>query len=61
MSTQTRAAFTFIELIVVLLILGTLCSFAIPRYEGFLRTARLNVFLANIGEIRNTLEVYRAK
>lgn len=55
-----KFAFTLVELIVTLLIIGTLIGFAVPRYMESQATARANTFVANVREIKSALEAYRA-
>lgn len=55
-----KFAFTLVELIVTLLIIGTLVGFAVPRYMESQATARANTFVANVREIKSALEAYRA-
>jgi len=57
---KRKLAFTLVEVIASLLILGTLVGFAVPRYMESQKTARANTFVANVREIKSALEAYRA-
>jgi len=55
-----RRAFSLIELIVFLIIIGALVGLAVPRYVQSTKKARLVVFEANINKIVETLNIYRS-
>ena len=54
----SRAGFTLIELIVVLVILGLLASLVLPKYAQRQREARKSATVAQIGLIKDALELY---
>ena len=45
--TQKRSAFTLIELLIVVAILGILAAVGIPMYQGYQSSAKYNASLAN--------------
>jgi len=53
-----RAGFTLIELIVVMVILGLLASLVLPKYADRQRQARRSTTIAQIGLLRDALELY---
>ena len=44
---KNRLAFTLIELLIVVAILGILAAVGIPMYQGYQKTAKYNSTLAN--------------
>ena len=54
----THNGLTLLELIAVVLILGTLALIALPRVSGTLSTARENTCLTNKAEINRAVERY---
>ncbi len=59
-TTRTRA-FTLVELMVVVLILGALAFVAIPRVGKSATTAKINACNANISIINKQLEIHKAR
>jgi len=55
-----RRAFSLIELIVFLIIIGALVGLAVPRYIQSTKKARLVAFESNVKDIVQTLQVYNA-
>ncbi len=49
---KNEKGFTLIELVIVILVLGLLAAFAVPRFIGITSTARTNSVLALAGAIR---------
>jgi len=58
MSKQTQAGFTLLELMIVLTIVATLISIAIPNYRQSLRLSKESVFRANLQTLRHTIQNY---
>ncbi len=55
-----KKAFTLIELLAILGIIGVLVSIAIPKYFDLLEKANLAATLGNLSAIRSALSVYYA-
>ena len=53
----TRRGFTLIELVIVIAIIGVLCSIAIPAYYSFIEKAKITKAVSDIGTLeRGILE-----
>jgi general secretion pathway protein G len=56
-----RSAFTLLELVIVILILGIIAAVAVPRMANQTQTARDNSARQSLGILRNAIELYNAK
>lgn len=54
------AGFSFIEMVLVLLVLGILFAIAVPRYQAQILKAREAVLEHNLATVRERLDQYRA-
>jgi len=59
--TAGRPAFSMMELVIVMLIMGVLAAIAIPRMSGGSANAKAQALLASLAEVRNRIEVYKAE
>lgn len=58
-SSACRRAFTLIEMVVVVLILGIVAAVAVPKMFGTADTARENSTRQQLGMLRTAIELYR--
>lgn len=60
MRTEKRQAFTLVELMITVLILGVLTAIAIPRITVGAKTAKVNACKSNVDMINSQIELYYA-
>jgi prepilin-type N-terminal cleavage/methylation domain-containing protein len=61
MKPEKRRAFTLVELLIVILIIGALAAVAIPRINGGAQTAKINACKTNVDLINTQVELYYSK
>lgn len=59
MRRQSRRGFTFLEIIVVVAILGILAAIVVPNMMGGVDDAKLTQTRVNIGQLKQALEMYK--
>ncbi len=60
MNTRSRcAAFTLVELLIVVVILAILAAVAIPQFTSSAEDAKASALQANMGVMRNAMELYK--
>jgi prepilin-type N-terminal cleavage/methylation domain-containing protein len=52
-------AFTLIELLIVVTILGIIAAIVIPRFSSAAEQSRINAMRAELQQLRNTISLYR--
>ena len=58
---RNRKGFTLVELAIVIVILGILALYALPKYQGLVKEARSSEARAQVGSFRSALAIYYAK
>jgi prepilin-type N-terminal cleavage/methylation domain-containing protein len=58
---RTRRAFSLIELVIVIVIIGVLAAIAVPRLSRGAAAANENALAANLSVVRGALEMYAAE
>lgn len=56
---MNKKAFTLIEILIVILIIGTLTALSVAQYTNSQKKAKIQIFESNINNIVKTLNVYR--
>ena len=57
-SLRSSKGYTLIELMTIVVIVGLLASFAIPRYEGYIEKARIARCIAEIRYFEREIQTY---
>ena len=57
---RRKSAFTLVELMIVVVIVGILAMVAIPLYQGNVTAAKMSEGIAGCGTVRTALRVYAA-
>lgn len=55
---RSKKAFTLVELMIVVAIIGILAGIAVPRYMNFVRRSREASTKGNLGAVRSALSIY---
>ena len=58
---RDAAGFTLLELMVVVAIIALIAALALPAYDGYIRTSREGVLVANVGTMEVFQEDYRLR
>lgn len=58
---HTKYAFTFVEILIVVAILGILAAMVLPTLQGHIQRAKESAAKDNLRILRNTIEVYAAR
>lgn len=61
MRTRVRKAFTLVEILIVVVILGILAAIVVPQFTGATQDAQAGNIQSQIETISNQLELYRAR
>ncbi len=56
-----RSAFSLVELVIVVTIIGVLASIAVPRMTGASAGAKANALQATLANVRKTIDIYYAE
>lgn len=57
---KNQKAFTLIELMIVVVILGTLASIALPKFSDMIKRAKQSATKGNLGAMRAAINIYYA-
>ncbi|MCH7961004.1 MAG: prepilin-type N-terminal cleavage/methylation domain-containing protein [Planctomycetes bacterium] len=61
MVNQVRKAFTLIEILIVVIILGILAAIVVPQFTSATEEAQISNMQATLQTIRNQIELYRVR
>jgi general secretion pathway protein G len=60
MHTRARKAFTLVEILIVVVILGILAAIVVPQFTGATEDARIGAFISSLKTYADTCEYYNA-
>lgn len=60
-SRHRRVAFSLVEMVIVVTIIGIIAAIAVPRISGAAYRATANVLLANLSNVRKAVDTYYAE
>lgn len=58
-SLKKESGFTLVEVMVVIVILGILAVVAVPIYSNYVRRAKVNEAITNVGILSTAIKIYR--
>ncbi len=58
---RRKGAFTLVEILIVVVILGVLAAIAIPQFSGATSEANLNTLLGNLQTVRSQIQLYKVQ
>ena len=61
MHAHTRKAFTLVEILIVVVILGILAAIVVPQFAGATQDARISAFISSIQTYADACEYYNAR
>lgn len=56
-----RRGFTLVEILIVVVVIATLASIAIPKFGSMIRTSNESATRAKLGSMREALHIYYAE
>jgi prepilin-type N-terminal cleavage/methylation domain-containing protein len=60
-NTRTRTAFTLVEILIVVVILGILAAIVVPKFTGASQDAKVGAFITSIKTYADASEYYNAR
>ena len=56
--TRSRAAFTLIELLIVMTVIGIIAAVAVPQFAGLMNKSKEAATKGHLGELRSAIQLY---